>query len=242
MISPNFISMRSVKVLFYFVFALAIFVEDQAQANPPVQFQMVVTGKSPYPLNDRKDLSLNTGGGKGVLIAPGWAMTAAHCITWRKQKAGQVKVSFPGANGKGVNIKVVKVLRHKSKDVALLKLARPVKPEERMPVLLLREKVLGKIPMKKVAGNMAWRGIPAVGKKDNFSVPNKKERKGKAGTSGSPWLLHSKTVGDVLIAVTHGGGRAPSVAWVSRWVQEAVNANGGGKLVWATAEQARGKN
>ena len=30
---------------------------------------MVVTGESPYPLNDRNDLSLNTGGGKGVLIS-----------------------------------------------------------------------------------------------------------------------------------------------------------------------------
>ena len=217
-----------------------VFADDVAP-KPPVNYTIVVTGKSPYPLADRKDLSLNTGGGKGVIIAPGWAMTASHCITWRKQKAGQVKVSFPGANGKGVNIKVTKVLRHKSKDIALLKLARPVKPEERMPVLLLREKVLGKIAMKKVAGNGVWRGIPAVGKNDNFAVPNKKERKGKAGTSGGPWLMHSKTVGDVLIGVTRGSGRAPSVAWVSRWIQETVNANGGGKLVWATADQARGK-
>jgi hypothetical protein len=30
-----------------------------------VKLGMVVTGKSPYPLADRKDLSLNTGGGKG---------------------------------------------------------------------------------------------------------------------------------------------------------------------------------
>ena len=53
--------------------------------------------------------------------------------------------------------------------------------------------------------------------------------------------MHSKTVADVLIGVTHGSGRAPSVAWVSRWIQETVNKNGGAKLVWATANQARGK-
>ena len=224
------------------IFNQSVFATDPAAPKLPLNYTMVVTDKSPYPLDDRKDLSLNTGGGKGVLIAPGWAMTASHCITSRKQKAGQVKASFPGVNGNGVNIKVVKVLRHKSKDVALLKLARAVKPEECMPVLLLREKVLGKIKMKKCAGNAAWRNIPAVGKKDNFAVPNKKERKGKAGTSGSPWLMHSKTVGDVLIVVTHGSGRAPSTAWMSRWILETVNANGGGKLVWATAGQARGKN
>ena len=211
-------------------------------AQAAMKFEMVVTGESPYPLLDRKDLSLNTGGGKGVLISPRWAMTGSHCITSRKQKAGKVTVIFPGPKGKKIKVKVTKVLRHKSKDIALLQLARAVKPAERMPVLLLREKVLGKFPMKKCAGNAAWRNIPAVGKKDNFAVPNKKDRKGIAGTSGSPWLMHSKTVGDVLIGVTHGSGRAPSVAWVSRWIQETVNKNGGAKLVWATAEQARGKN
>ena len=183
-------------------------------AQAAVKFEMVVTGKSPYPLLDRKDLSLNTGGGKGVLISPRWAMTASHCITSRKQKAGKVTVIFPGPKGK--KIKVTKVLRHKSKDIVLLQLARAVKPTERMPVLLLCEKVLGKFPMKKCADNAAWR--------------NKKDRKGIAGTSGSPWLMHSKTVGDVLIGVTHGSDRAPSVAWMSRWIQETVNKNGGTKL------------
>ena len=48
-----------------------------------MKFEMVVTGKSPYALADRKDLSLNTGGGKGIWISPRWAMTASHCITSR---------------------------------------------------------------------------------------------------------------------------------------------------------------
>ena len=56
--------------------------------------------------------------------------------------------------------------------------------------------------------------------------------------TGAPPLA---AVDHVLIAVTHGGGRAPSVAWVSRWILDTVNANGGGRLVWATTEQARGK-
>ena len=228
-------------VLLFCLVAVTVF---GAEPVGPVKFEMVLEGKSPYPLADRKNLSLNCGGGKGVLISPRWVMTASHCITSRKQKAGQVKVSFPGANRKKVNIRVDKVVRHKSKDIALLHLVRPVKPAERRPVLLLRETLLvqdGKLKMKKVAGNAAWRGIPAVGKKDNLSVPNKKDRKGKAGTSGSPWLLHSPKVGDILIGVTHGSGLAPQVAWVSKWIQQSVQAHGKDRLVWATKKQALNK-
>ncbi len=231
----------SAAALSCFFFASAIFAEVPAAPKAPVKYEMVVSGKSPYLMADRKDLSLNTGGGKGVLIAPGWAMTASHCITSRAQKGGKVGIIFPGPKGKIIKVKVAKVFRAGHKDIALLKLARAVKPEERVPVLLLRDAVLGKINMKKVAGNAVWRDIPARGKKDNLNVPNKKDRKGKAGTSGAPWLLHSKTVGDVLIGITHGGGRAPQVAFVSRWIQETVDKNGGGKLVWATSDQARGK-
>ena len=228
-------------VLLFYLVAVTVF---GAEPVGPVKFEMVLEGKSPYPLADRKNLSLNCGGGKGVLISPRWVMTASHCITSRKQKAGQVKVSFPGANRKKVNIRVDKVVRHKSKDIALLRLVRPVKPAERRPVLLLRETLLvqdGKLKMKKVAGNAAWRGIPAIGKKDNLSVPNKKDRKGKAGTSGSPWLLHSPKVGDVLIGVTHGSGLAPQVAWVSKWIQQSVQTHGKDRLVWATKKQALNK-
>ena len=230
--------------LMVLLFCLVVIRVFGAEPVGPVKFEMVLEGKSPYPLADRKNLSLNCGGGKGVLISPRWVMTASHCITSRKQKAGQVKVSFPGANRKKVNIRVDKVVRHKSKDIALLRLVRPVKPAERRPVLLLRETLLvqdGKLKMKKVAGNAAWRGIPAIGKKDNLSVPNKKDRKGKAGTSGSPWLLHSPKVGDVLIGVTHGSGLAPQVAWVSKWIQQSIQTHGKDRLVWATKKQALNK-
>lgn len=124
----------------------------------PVRFEMVATGQSPFPTNDRKNLSVNCGGGKGVLI-------------------------------------------------------------------------------KKVSGNMAWRGIPAVGKGDHLAVPNKKNRKGKAGSSGSPWVIHSPQVGDVLVGITHGGGRAPQVAYAARWIQQSVTRHSSDRLVWATKPQ-----
>lgn len=213
-------------------------------ADKPVNFQMVVTGQSPYPTNDRKNLSVNCGGGKGVLISPGWVLTASHCITSRKQKAGQVKARFTGLKKKAVQIRVNKVIRHPSKDLALLRLVRPVKPAERPPLLLLRERLVradGKLMIKKVTGNMAWRGIPAVGKGDNLTVPNKKNRKGKAGSSGSPWVIHSPRVGDVLVGITHGGGRAPQVAFVARWIQQSVARHSSDRLVWATKAQTVNK-
>ena len=214
-----------------------------AQGPSPAQikFEMVVEGQSPYLLNDRKDLSINTGGGKGVLISPRWAMTASHCITSSKQKAGKVNIRFTVAKGKSAQIRVDKVIRHKSKDIALLHLVRPVKAKEQMPVLLLRETLSGPVKYKKVAGNLTWRNIPAIGKKDNLVVRKKTDRKGEAGTSGSPWVLHSSKVGDVLIGITHGGGRAPQVAFVSRWIQETVQKHDPDRLVWATRKQALAK-
>ncbi|MDG2223091.1 MAG: trypsin-like serine protease [Rubripirellula sp.] len=208
-------------------------------SRPPTKYQLVRTGESPYPVNDRNNLSVNCGGGKGVLIAPHWVLTASHCITSKKAKAGDVKVKFTTLKRKSATIGVNKVLRHKTKDLALLRLVRPVKSEDRPSVLLLRENLVrsdGKLSIKKVSANQTWRGIPAIGGGHNLRVPKKADRQGKAGSSGSPWLIHSSSVGDVLVGITHGGGMAPQVAYAAKWIQESVSQHSDDPLFWVTKQ------
>ncbi|HBV63390.1 MAG TPA: hypothetical protein DEF45_10255 [Rhodopirellula sp.] len=214
------------------------------EPSPGVAYTMVTTGKSPYPMNDRKNLSVNCGGGKGVLISPHWVLTASHCITSRKANSGDVKVRFTTSKRKPATIGVNKVLRHKTKDLALLRLVRPVKTEDRAAVLLLRQRINledGRLSIKKVAGNEVWRDIPALGGSDNLRIPKKEDRRGKAGSSGGPWLIHSQAVGDVLVGITHGGGFAPQVAYAATWIQETVSKHSNDQLIWATKKQTLGR-
>lgn len=205
------------------------------------KFDIVTTGQSPFPMNDRRNLSVYCGGGKGVLISSHWVLTASHCITSNKAKSGDVQVRFTTAQRKPARIGVDLVIRHKTKDLALLRLKRPVSKLERPALLLLRQTLVkadGKLKIKKVAGSEVWREIPAVGAGDHLRIPRKEDRRGKAGSSGGPWIIHSAAVGDVLVGITHGGGYAPQVAWAAEWIQETVTHRSSDRLYWATKTQA----
>ena len=80
-----------------------------------------------------------------------------------------------------------------------------------------------------------------MGGTDNLRVPKKEDRRGKAGSSGGPWLIHSDEVGDVLVGITHGGGFAPQVAYAAKWIQESVSKHSKDRLIWATKKQTLGR-
>ena len=157
------------------------FAEDKPTAAAvPLEFKMLDVTELPYPIDDREDLSVNCGGGKGVHISPQWVLTASHCITAKSQKTGKVIIRFPNADGKVMKI---------------------------------------------------------IGKKDNLRVTDKSESRGKAETSGGPWVFHPPEIGDVLIGVTHGGGRAPQVAYAAQWLEHSVRKVSNDELLWARTNQ-----
>jgi len=157
---------------------------------------------------------------KGVIIAPSWVLTAKHCAT--------TKLSHVTDGKRKDKVKIDKKLRFKKSDIALLKLKNPVFTDEKIVMLsaepLLRE--YGKLDYRKVTHN-ASRGTPRVYGNLKLRANNLKTLKsltpvGKAGSSGSPWVV-STDIGDVVVGVTHGGGRAPQVSLAKSWIDEALS-------------------
>lgn len=206
-------------------------------------FHIVNPKENPFPITPRRDLCVNIGGGKGVVIAPHWVLTAAHCISSKRGDA--VRMTYFNEEGKKVTLTSDKVVRHGATDLALVRF-KPV-IEGKRPLLLLKDGFpVGKkgqppYQLTKIAGNGVWENIPArVSPKsggDRFYV-TKDQREGKAGTSGSPWIMRSPLVGDVLVGITHGTGRIPQVGKACGWIQETVNAMSTDRIQWAMPEQA----
>ncbi len=207
--------------------------------EPGQKFPIVDPQRLPHPVDSRKNYSFWIGGGRGVLVAPHWAMTAAHCITSQAEKTGRLSAIVKNQGKKVASRKANLVVRYAGKDVALVRLETPFPVDLLEPPLLLKDTVRGKQPVlvKKVAATMVWTDIPAFGKTDNWFVP-KAARQGKAGTSGSPWLVHSDLVGDVLVGITHGSGRAPQIGYLRNWIADTVAQHSDDALHWATLEQA----
>jgi hypothetical protein len=131
------------------------------------------------------------------------------------------------------------VFRQGDMDVALVHFTQPIPSDLLTPPLLMKDAIKGKqkVFIKKVSSNTVWGNIPAIGKTSNWYV-SEAYRKGKAGTSGSPWLVHSTEVGDVLVGITHGTGRAPQIGFIKNWIAETVAKNSDDQLYWVTAKQA----
>jgi len=152
---------------------------------------------------------------KGVVIAPSWVLTAKHCAT--------TKLSHVTDGKRKDKVKIAKKIRFKKSDIALLKLAKPVFGNKNIVMLsakpLLKE--YSKLDYRKVTHN-ASRGTPRVYGNLILRANNQKSLKsltpvGKAGSSGSPWVV-STDVGDVVVGVTHGGGYASQVSFAKSWI------------------------
>lgn len=195
-----------------------------------------------HPSAARTDLSVRVGGGQGVLISPHWVMTASHCVPSRRM--GRFTVTYLDSTGTKRRIMSDKVFRSAVTDIALVRLTEPA--PHRVPLPLLQE---GFGPnengntylLRKVTLSHSWDHIPArVSKKSDgkrFYI-SKKNRKGKAGTSGSPWVLPSECFGEVLVGITHGTGRVPQVGTIWRWIDQTVTENSKDELRWITPQQA----
>ncbi|RUM74693.1 MAG: hypothetical protein DSZ12_05065 [Sulfurovum sp.] len=169
-------------------------------ATQEVDYMLVTDETTPYSVESRKDYSLKLRGCVATLIHKNWAMTAAHCIPRRKVRhPNKIKVGYLNESGKYSYVRAKKVFKKKKADIALIQLKSSIERVE--PVLMLNDRLKPQdkmIKIKKVSRKKSWSNIPARAskkKKVNLFVP-KRFRKGKAGTSGSPWVYHS-TAGDV---------------------------------------------
>ena len=159
---------------------------------------------------------------KGVIIAPSWILTAKHCVS--------TKLSHITNGERKDKLKIDKKIRFQRADMALLKLKKPVFLAKNIVTLsaqpLLKE--YGIIDYKKVTHN-ASKGMPRVYTELKLKVKSQRGLKsltpaGISGSSGSPWVVNTD-IGDVVIGITHGGGRAPQVSLAKKWIDTVLKKN-----------------
>ncbi|MHC5053435.1 MAG: trypsin-like serine peptidase [Planctomycetota bacterium] len=178
-----------------------------------------------------------TGIGAATLVAPSWAITAAHVASKKARDPGAVDVAvrFGGV----VVARVEAAHACPDADIALVKLEKPV--EGARPVALLSvplTRAHGSFPFTFVSRGHGLKVVPGRtgkgnGKRIFHSRDAEGKRPGKAGDSGGAWLFDLPRPGrDVQFAVIHGGGFGPQPAAHREWIEKTM-AGSGQKVTWA---------
>ena len=165
--------------------------------------------------------------GTAELIAPSWAITAAHvakvkAVTPEKRN---VQINF-GGHKAGVR----KAYLAPQGDLALVRLKTPMNNWTKVALLnkpLTKKDGMVKFTFVGHSGRLHFhRNRKARGTGLNARhLTTKKDNPGKAGDSGGAWVIERKGQ-HVLFSVIHGGGVGTQPAALRKWIDQTMKSSG----------------
>lgn len=179
------------------------------------------------------------GKGTAELIAPSWAITAAHVAKPKAVTPGKrhVQINFGGHKAG-----VVKAYLAPQGDLALVRLKTPMKAWPKVALLdkpLTKKDGVIKFTLVGHSGGLHFhRDRRARGMGLNARhVTTKKDNPGKAGDSGGAWVIERKDQ-HVLFAVIRGGGSGTQPAALRKWIDQTMKSSGE-KANWVSLKKPK---